>query len=117
MTEERSLYLRFLSIFYFFRLALPFAYYQAGFVFGTVLLLVSAWATSASIGLLVKACDEYRLPTYEKIVERVLGRRARNIVEMSILIFCIGTGELVSVIVSVVHGRPILDCANFAMWD
>lgn len=73
------------------RLALPFAFYRAGFVFGTLLLLISAWATSSSIKLLVKACDEYRLPTYEKIVERVLGRQARNIVEVSILVFCLGT--------------------------
>jgi Transmembrane amino acid transporter protein len=80
----------------FFRL--PFAFHQAGFVFGTLLLLVSAWATSSSIALLVKACDEYRLPTYEKIVEQVLGRRARNVVEWSILIFCLGTGEWVKVV-------------------
>ncbi|KAG7348406.1 transmembrane amino acid transporter [Nitzschia inconspicua] len=72
-------------------LALPFAFYQAGFVFGSLLLLISAWATSSSIALLVKACDEYRQPTYEKIVEQGLGRRARNVVEVSILIFCLGT--------------------------
>jgi amino acid permease len=76
-------------------LALPFAFYQAGFVFGTLFLLISAWATSTSIGFLVKACDEYRLSTYEKIVERVLGSRARTIVEMSILFFCVGTGVFV----------------------
>jgi amino acid permease len=73
-------------------LALPFAFYQSGLVCGVLLLLVSAWATSTSISLLVKACDVYRLPTYEKIVERVLGRRVRNVVEISILIFCCGTG-------------------------
>lgn len=76
-------------------LALPYAFYQAGFVFGSLLLLVSAWATSASIALLVKACDEYRLPTYEKIVERTLGKQMRMIVEVSILVFCCGTGTSV----------------------
>ena len=64
-------------------------------MFGSLLLVISAWATSTSIGLLVQACDKYRLPTYEKIVERVLGRRARNVVEVSILIFCCGTGAFV----------------------
>jgi amino acid permease len=70
---------------------LPFALYQAGLVCGGILLLVSAWATATSIHLLVLACDKYRLPTYEKIVEKILGKRARTIVEWSILIFCCGT--------------------------
>jgi amino acid permease len=82
-------------------LALPFAFYQAGFVFGSLLLIISAWATSTSINLLVQACDRYRLPTYEKIVERVLGRRARNVVEISILIFCCGTGAFLSKLIVV----------------
>jgi len=72
-------------------LALPYAFYQAGLVGGVLLLLLSAWATSKSIALLVQACDMHRLPTYEKIVEKVLGRRMRNVVEISILIFCCGT--------------------------
>mmetsp|Transcript_41671 Transcript_41671/g.99939 ORF Transcript_41671/g.99939 Transcript_41671/m.99939 type:complete len:664 (-) Transcript_41671:33-2024(-) len=72
-------------------LALPFALYQAGLVCGGILLLVSAWATSTSIHLLVQACDKHRLPTYEKIVEKVLGRTARTVVEWSVLIFCCGT--------------------------
>jgi amino acid permease len=75
----------------FHSLALPFALYQAGLVCGMFLLLISAWATSTSIGLLVEACDKNRLSTYEKIVEQVLGRRARNVVEISILVFCCGT--------------------------
>lgn len=72
-------------------LALPFALHQAGLVSGMFLLLMSAWATSTSIGLLVEACDKNRLSTYEKIVHKMLGRRARNVVEISILIFCCGT--------------------------
>jgi len=72
-------------------LALPFAFYQAGLICGTILLLASAWATSTSIGLLVESCDKYKLSTYERIVERGLGYKFRSIVEVSILIFCCGT--------------------------
>ena len=73
-------------------LALPYAFYQAGILCGTLLLLISAWATSTSIGLLVEACAKYKLSSYEKIVERGLGYKSRRIVEISILIFCCGTG-------------------------
>jgi amino acid permease len=38
----------------------------------------------------VQACDEYKLTTYESVVEHILGKRARKIVEVSILIFCLG---------------------------
>jgi amino acid permease len=72
-------------------LALPFALYQAGLVCGFILLLASAWATSASIQLLVKASDRFQLNTYEKTVQHVLGKQARQVVEISILIFCGGT--------------------------
>jgi len=72
-------------------LALPFAFYQAGLICGTILLLASAWATSTSIGLLVESCDRYKLSTYERIVERGLGYKFRIVVEVSILIFCCGT--------------------------
>lgn len=72
-------------------LALPFALYQAGLFFGGLLLLSSAWATASSINLLVLATDQFQLSTYEKVVEKVLGRRARQAVEISILIFCGGT--------------------------
>ncbi|VEU40432.1 unnamed protein product [Pseudo-nitzschia multistriata] len=72
-------------------LALPFAFYQAGIICGVLLLLISALATSSSIGLLVEACDRYNLSTYEKIVEKGLGRNARKLVEISILVFCCGT--------------------------
>jgi amino acid permease len=71
-------------------LALPFALYQAGLFFGCILLVCSAWATAASIKLLIVACDRYQQNTYEKVVEHVLGNRARQIVETSILIFCGG---------------------------
>ena len=71
-------------------LALPFALYQAGLFFGCILLVCSAWATAASIKLLIIACDRYQQNTYEKVVEHVLGKRARQVVETSILIFCGG---------------------------
>jgi amino acid permease len=71
-------------------LALPFALYQAGLFFGGILMLSSAWATSTSIHILVLACDRYQLSTYERVVEHILGRKARQIVEISILIFCGG---------------------------
>lgn len=72
-------------------LALPFAFYQAGIICGILLLLISALATSSSIKLLVESYDSYGLSTYEKTVEKGLGRRFRNVVEVSILIFCCGT--------------------------
>lgn len=72
-------------------MALPFAFYQAGLICGTLLLLASACATSTSIGLLVESCDRYKLSTYERIVERGLGYKFRIVVEISILIFCCGT--------------------------
>jgi amino acid permease len=72
-------------------LALPFALYQAGLIFGSLLLLLSGWATAASINLLVQACEKYQLSTYEQVVEKVLGRKARQVVEISILLFCGGT--------------------------
>ena len=39
----------------------------------------------------MEAYDSYRIPTYEKVVEKALGRRFRKVVEVSILIFCCGT--------------------------
>jgi amino acid permease len=71
-------------------LALPFALEQAGLICGLLLLLGSAWATTVSIELLVVACDLYSLSTYEQVVQHVLGPRARQVVEGSILVFCIG---------------------------
>ena len=56
-----------------------------------MLLLISAWATSSSIELLVETYDRLQVSTYEKAVEKVLGVRCRKLVEVSILIFCCGT--------------------------
>jgi amino acid permease len=72
-------------------LALPFAMYESGLVFGVFLLLASGWATAASIDLIVQACDFYGLKTYESVVEQALGLKWRQTVEISILIFCGGT--------------------------
>ena len=72
-------------------LALPYALYQAGLICGCILLLSSAWATTSSISILVEASDRYRIETYERVVEHILGRRARQLVEISILVFCLGT--------------------------
>ena len=72
-------------------LALPFAMYEAGLVFGLLLLIISAWATAASIDLIVQACHHYKLGTYESVVEKSLGSKWRQTVEISILLFCGGT--------------------------
>lgn len=72
-------------------LALPYAFYQSGIICGLLLLLISAWATSSSIELLVETYDRLKVSTYEKAVEKVLGVKCRKIVEVSILIFCCGT--------------------------
>lgn len=72
-------------------LALPFAMYESGLLCGFLLLLTSGWATAASIDLIVQACDFYGLATYESVVEKALGSKWRQVVEISILIFCGGT--------------------------
>ncbi len=72
-------------------LALPYAFHQAGIICGLLLLLVSAWATFSSIDLLAETFDQHNLSTYEKAVEKGLGRRFRSVVEISILVFCCGT--------------------------
>lgn len=72
-------------------LALPFALYEAGLIFGLILLLASGWGTAASIHLIALACDYHRVSTYEAVVEKVLGKTWRQAVEISILIFCGGT--------------------------
>lgn len=72
-------------------LALPFAMYQSGLIFGVLLLLVGGWATATSISLLVEACDTFCASTYEAVVEKLLGRTWRQVVEISILVFCSGT--------------------------
>ena len=72
-------------------LALPFAMYEAGLVFGVLLLIVSAWATASSIDLIIQACYHYKLGTYESVVEKALGSKWRQTVEISILLFCGGT--------------------------
>ena len=72
-------------------LALPYAFHQAGIICGLLLLLLSAWATYSSIDLLAETFDKYNLSTYEKAVEKGLGRRFRSVVEISILVFCCGT--------------------------
>jgi amino acid permease len=56
-----------------------------------LLLLISAWATSSSIELLVETYDRLKVSTYEKAVEKSLGVRCRKVVEISILVFCCGT--------------------------
>ncbi|GAX22165.1 solute carrier family 38 (sodium-coupled neutral amino acid transporter), member 7/8 [Fistulifera solaris] len=71
-------------------LSLPYSMQQAGYFGGTLLLLMSAWSTRASIDILTHAADSYQIYTYEGVVEKCLGRATRNVVEWSILVFCIG---------------------------
>ena len=71
-------------------LALPYALKQAGLVWGAVLLLISAISTLYSLQLLVTACHVLHEYTYEGIVQTCLGKRARTITEISILLFCGG---------------------------
>ncbi len=73
-------------------MALPYAFHQAGIICGLLLLLLSAWATFSSIQLLAETYQTHRLfPTYEKAVEKGLGKSFRKVVEISILLFCCGT--------------------------
>jgi amino acid permease len=71
-------------------LALPYALQQAGLVWGGILLLLAASSTLYSLQLLVEACRFFDTYTYEGIVQLALGKRARTITEVSILLFCGG---------------------------
>ena len=59
-------------------LALPFALYQAGLIWGGILLISSAWATTASINLLVEACDRYKFHLFVPRL-KILRELAHNI--------------------------------------
>jgi amino acid permease len=82
-----------------------------------LLLLVSAVATYSSIDLLAETYDTYRLTTYEKAVERGLGRRFRVVVEVSILVFCCGTavGYVIAVGDIIERVMPFLTTAQKQM--
>ena len=89
-------------------LSLPFALEQAGLVCGIVLLLASAWATSASIRLLVVACDKFHIATYERVVQHVLGKTAKQVVETCILLFCVGVAVAYLIAVGDILQQAIL---------
>ena len=80
-------------------LSVPFGFYQAGLVGGSVLLLLSAVSVLISIDLLVKATVHYKCNTYEDLVQAALGKSARIMTEASILIFCLGcsTAYMISI--------------------
>ena len=89
-------------------LSLPFAFEQAGLVCGTTLLLGSAWATSASINLLVVACDKYGIATYERVVNHLLGKAAKQVVDTCILLFCVGVAVAYLIAVGDILEQAIL---------
>ena len=64
--------------------------YQSGLVFGSLLMLLSVLATVVSIDMLTDASDHYRCRTYEDLVERALGKRGRQLTELSIVVSCVG---------------------------
>lgn len=71
-------------------LALPYAMQQAGLIVGTILLLLSAGATIASIEILIQAINYYHCTTYETLAQHVIGSWCRSMVECAVLIFCGG---------------------------
>jgi len=71
-------------------LGLPAAITESGVLCGFGLLIASAWATGASMRFIIKATDFYGERTYEGLTEKVLGKRARAVVEAAITIFCLG---------------------------
>ena len=71
-------------------LALPYALHQAGLVWGGIMLLLAAFSTLYSLQLLVEGCRVFDTYTYEGIVQLALGKRARTVTEVSILLFCGG---------------------------
>jgi Transmembrane amino acid transporter protein len=78
-------------------LALPYAIYQMGILAGGTLLIVAGLATYASIAILSQCLSYYNAKhphegwtTYEALTEGVLKQHYRQLVEVSLLIFCCG---------------------------
>jgi amino acid permease len=73
-------------------LAIPYALYQAGLYGGIVLLLTAGIATYASVLLLSQCIGYYHYDTYEALAAHVLHQHPyyRQIVELSLLVFCGG---------------------------
>lgn len=87
-------------------LALPFAFAKAGWIGGLVLLTASAMATQYSITMIVMAAGaakvaavkaraagetiSYRSDSYESLVEFLLGKPWRRLVEVCLVVFCFG---------------------------
>jgi len=79
--------------------SLPFAFYHAGVLVGSLLLLATAVCTNYSIGLLAKACHVYDKYTYEELLTASLNTRQsryclshlqQRIVQISMIVFCGG---------------------------
>mmetsp|Transcript_22981 Transcript_22981/g.34855 ORF Transcript_22981/g.34855 Transcript_22981/m.34855 type:complete len:523 (+) Transcript_22981:65-1633(+) len=71
-------------------LSLPYALYQSGLVFGLGLLGIAAWSSIVSIRFLVEASSHFRIYTYEGLVDHVLGRKAKLVTQICMIIFCVG---------------------------
>lgn len=71
-------------------LSLPYALYQSGLVVGGLLLCFSGLATYLSIRILAQACQHYHVYTYETLLTAVDSPRLRDLVQIAIVVFCLG---------------------------
>ena len=72
-------------------LALPYSFSRAGVHWSAVLLVVAAICTCFSINLLVYASDKVGHRSYEGLALALMGKSYERLVEVSIIIFCLGT--------------------------
>jgi amino acid permease len=71
-------------------LSLPFAFYLAGWVVGSIMLVLSALATTFSIQILARASEIRHSQAYETLVEQHLSPRASALTRLCIVVFCFG---------------------------
>jgi amino acid permease len=71
-------------------LSLPFAFYLTGWIVGSVMLVLSALATTFSIQILARASEIRHSQAYETLVEQHLSPRASALTRLCIVVFCFG---------------------------
>lgn len=71
-------------------LSLPFAFYLTGWVVGSIMLVLSALATTYSIQILARASEIRHSQAYETLVEQHLSPRASALTRLCIVVFCFG---------------------------
>lgn len=102
-------------------LSIPYCLYQSGLIVGVILLILSACSTILSIDWIVEAARKHSAATYEELIGKALGNRARRMAEVSILLFCEGVcvAYLIAVgdILSMLVGDQYRKLAIILVWS